>query len=38
MRGASLLGVPLWCRMENLMETRSGCTAMNFWVYVTHTD
>ena len=32
------LGFPFGCRMENLMETRSGCTAMNFWFYVTHTD
>ena len=28
----------LGCRMENLMETRSGCTAMTSWVYVAHTD
>ena len=26
------------CRTENLMETRSGCTAMTSWVYVAHTD
>ena len=32
------LGFPFECRMENLMETRSGCTAMNFWVNVAHTD
>ena len=32
------LGFPFGCRMENLMETRSGCIAMNFWFYVTHTD
>ena len=29
---------PLGCRIENLMEIRSGCTAVNFWVNVTHID
>lgn len=33
---------PAWgsleCRMENLMEMSSECTAMNFWVHVAHTD
>ena len=29
---------PLGCRIENLMEIRSGCTAVNFWVNVAHTD
>ena len=32
------LRFPFGCRMENLMEIRSGCSAMYFWVYVTHTD
>ena len=29
---------PLGCRIENLMEIRSGYTAVNFWVNVAHTD
>ena len=32
------LGFPFGYRMENLMATRSGCTAMNFWVQAAHTD
>ena len=37
-REQACLGFPFGCRIENLMEIRSGCTAMTFWVHVAHTD
>ena len=31
------MGFPFGCRMETLMETRSGCTSVNFWMHVADT-
>ena len=37
-RKKACLGFSFGCRMEDLIEISSGCTAVNFWVYVAHTD